>query len=89
MRAQRSKKMVLRNFGEVDEEKPLFQLFFLKDDEDRSVEVEEVEEINFEEVRKRLEQGESVFITHKGKQRLNTTLVAEKGEAELWYFSHM
>jgi len=81
--------MILRNFGEVDEEKPLFQLFFLKDDEDRSVEVEEVEEINFEEVKKRLEHGESVFITRKGKQRLNTTLVAKKDEAEHWYFSHI
>lgn len=39
--------MVMRNFFEVNEEKPLFQLFFLKDDEDESVEVEEVEEIDF------------------------------------------
>jgi len=79
--------MVLRNFGEVSEERPLFQLFFLKDDENQSVEVEEVEEINFDEVRKRLEQGESVFITRKGRQRSNTILVAEKDEAELWYLS--
>jgi len=27
--------MVLRNIIEVDEEKPLFQLFFLKDDENQ------------------------------------------------------
>ena len=79
--------MVLRNFGEVSEERPLFQLFFLKDDENQSVEVEEVKEINFEEVRKRLERGESVFITRKGRQRSNTILVAEKDEAELWYLS--
>lgn len=39
--------MVLSNVVEVNEEKPLFQLFFLKDDEDQSVEVVEVEEIDF------------------------------------------
>jgi len=92
------KRMVLRNVVKVDEEKPLFQLFFLKENEDRSVEVEEVEEIDFEEVKKRLEQGESVFITrkrkqklitHKRKQKLNMTLVAREDAAELWYFSRI
>jgi len=47
----------------IREEKPLFQLFFLKDDEDQSVDVDEVEEIDFREVEKRLNRGESVFIT--------------------------
>jgi len=83
------KRTVLRNVVEVDEEKPLFQVFFLKDDEYQSVEVKEVEEIDFEEVKKRLEQGESVFITRKRKQRLNKTLVAREDAAELWYFSHI
>jgi len=57
--------VVLRNVIDVDEEKPLFQLFFLRDDEGQSVEVKEVEEIDFDEVEKRLERGESVFITRK------------------------
>ena len=81
--------MVLRNVIEVNEEKPLFQLFFLKDDEDQRVEVEEVEEIDFRGVKKRLEQGESVFITRKRKQKLNTGLVAREDASELWYFSHI
>ena len=68
--------MVLRNVIEVDEEKPLFQVFFLKDDEDQSVEVVEVEEIDFREAERRLKQGESVFVTCKRKQELNTSLVA-------------
>jgi hypothetical protein len=52
---------------EIDEGKRLFQLFFLRDNEDQSVEVEEVEEIDFREVKKHLENGESVFITLKRK----------------------
>ena len=78
--------MVSRNVIEVNEEKPLFQLFFLKDDEDQRV---EVEEIDFRGVKKRLEQGESVFITRKRKQKLNTGLVAREDASELWYFSHI
>ena len=81
--------MVLRNFVETDEEKALFYLFFLKDDENQKVEVEEVEEIDFETVKRRLEQGESVFITRKRKQRLNTSLVTRENTAEPWYFSHI
>lgn len=34
--------MVLRKVTEVDEEKPLFQLFFLNEDENHSVEVEKL-----------------------------------------------
>ena len=76
--------MVLRNVIEVNEKKPLFQLFFLKDDEDRSVEVKEVEEVDFREVERRLKQGESVFITCKREQELKT-----KMQQNPWYFSHI
>lgn len=81
--------MVVRNVREVDEEKSRFQLFFLKDDEDQSVEVEEVEEIDFRKVKKRLEQGESVFITRKREQKLKTRLVTGEDAAEPWYFTHI
>lgn len=81
--------MVLRNVIEVYEEKPLFQLFFLKDDEDQSVEIEEVEKVDFREVERRLKQGESVFITHKRKQKLNMSVVAEEDVTESWYFTHI
>lgn len=40
------------------------------DDEDRTVYVEEAEEVDFEKVKKRLERGEEVFITRKGVQRI-------------------
>jgi len=79
--------MVLRRVIEVNEEKPLFQLFFLKNDKNQSTEVKEVEEIDFMEVKERLKQGESVFITHKRKQKFNTSLVAGEDAAEFWYFT--
>ncbi len=81
--------MVLRKVVEINKEKPMFQLFFLKEDEDGSVEVEEVEEIDFREVERRLKQGESVFITRKRKQKLNMSLVAREDAAEPWYFSRI
>jgi len=79
--------MILRNTTEVNEEKLLFQLFFLKNDDDLSVEVEEVEEIDFTEVKRHIEQGESVFITRKRKQEFNTILAAMEDAAEPWYFT--
>jgi predicted N-acetyltransferase YhbS len=81
--------MVLINIIEVNGEKPVFQLFFLKEDEDQSVEVEEVEDIDASEVQRRIEQGESVFITRKNRYKLNTSLVAAEDTAEPWYFSHI
>jgi len=67
----------------------MFQLFFLKDDEEQSVEVKEVEEIDFGNVKKRVEQGESVFITPKCKEKLETSLFEEEDIAEQWYFTHI
>ena len=72
-----------------EEEKPKFQLIFLKDDEDQSVEVVEVEKIVFTEVEKHLEQGESVFITTKQKKKLKPNLIAKESRAEILYFGHV
>jgi hypothetical protein len=79
--------MILRNTRDADEQKFLFQLFFLKNDDDMSVEVEEVEEIDFKAVKRHVEQGESVFITRRRKQEFSTTLVANEDAAELLYFT--
>ncbi len=53
-------------------DKPLFQVFFLKDDKDQSVRVAEVEEIDFEEVKAYIERGDAVFISRVHKN-LNYT----------------
>jgi hypothetical protein len=74
---------------ESNRENSVFQLFFLLDDEDQDIEVVEVREIDFEEVKKRLEKGESVFITRKRKQKLEPILVAGEETADPWYFYHI
>ncbi|MCW3977852.1 MAG: hypothetical protein NWE77_07965 [Candidatus Bathyarchaeota archaeon] len=70
------------------DEKPEFQIFFLRDDDEQSVEVQEVEKIDYEEVKKRVEHGESVFITRKSKEKSTRSLVEEESTVDLWYFSH-
>ncbi len=75
--------------GEFDLKKPLFRLFFLKNDEDLTVEVLEVEEINFTEIQKRLEAGESVFISCKNPQDLDPRQETREDPEESWYFPHL
>jgi hypothetical protein len=54
------------------EDRSLYQVMFLKNDRRQDVYVEEVEEIDFEELRRHLERGESVFITSRPEQKLCT-----------------
>ena len=68
------------------EKRTPFQLFFIKDDQDQNVESVEVDEIDFEEVKKRLENEESVYITSKQGQQPNVKFIAYKREKEPWYF---
>ena len=74
---------------ESNRENSVFQLFFLLNNENQDIEVVEVEEIDFTEVEKRLEKGESVFITRKRKQKLEPILVAGEETVEPWYFTHL
>ncbi len=78
----------IRNFDEK-KEKLLFHLFFLKNDEGQSVEVKDVEEVDFAEVEKRLEEGESVFITRKRQQHLDLRQVAREDAHGTRYFPHV
>jgi hypothetical protein len=66
-----------------------FQLFFLLGNENRDVEVVEMDKIDFAEVKKRLEKGESVFITHRRKKKSEQVLVASRETEDPWYFTHM
>ncbi len=79
--------MPSRKATSIYEEGSLFQLFFLKEDEDQSVEVEEVEEIDFAELKKHIERGESVFITRKREEKLDANLILEENATELLVFS--
>jgi len=74
-------------------EQRFFHLFFLKNDEDYNVEIEEVQEIDFTKIVERLERGESVFISPKHNREFDTKLLAKKASkedaAEPWYFTHL
>ncbi len=74
------KRLMSRNFDEIDKEKPLFQLLFLRNDDKQSVEVEEVEEIDMREVKEHLEQGESVFITLKRNEKFKKERVRRRSQ---------
>ena len=74
------KRLMSRDFDEIDKEKPLFQLLFLRNDDRQSVEVEEVEEIDMREVKEHLEQGESVFITLKRNEKLEKERVRRRSQ---------
>jgi hypothetical protein len=64
--------MVYRHVVEIIRERPLFQIMFLRNDKYRSVYVDEVEEMDFEIIKKHLEKGESIFITRKGKKGMSS-----------------
>jgi len=66
----RMAKVVTKTFT-IEDERPLFQVLFLKDDKNNSVEVEEANEVDFQKVKDHLENGEAVFITRRPDQRLN------------------
>jgi len=71
------------------EEKLLFLLFFLKNDEAQSVEVKDVEEVDFAEVEKRLKRGESMFISGKRRQHLDLGRFSMEDASETWYIPHI
>ena len=79
------KNEMLRNVMENKKKDAPLQLFFLKNDETQNVEVVEVDEIDFEEVKSRLERGESVFITRKQEQKSDMNFIAYDIVKEPWY----
>ena len=77
-----------RNVMENKKKDTSLQLFFLKNDETQNVDVVEVNEIDFEELKSRLEKGESVFITRKQEQKSDMNFIAYDLAKEPWYFIH-
>jgi len=74
--------------SETNENKPLFQVFLLKNNKALGVEIDEVKRIDFEMVTRRLKLGESVFIAQKRprERKLNKSLFDEK---KSWYLAHL
>jgi len=67
--------------------KPKFLIFFLINDEEQSVKVEEVEEVNLETIKRHLKKGESVFITPKRQEQ--NERATKPDERKLVYFTHI
>ena len=63
---------------------PLLQIFFLKNDEAQNVELQDVYEIDLEEIKRRIENGESVYIKQK-EQKPDVNFIAYKRENDPWY----
>ena len=80
---------MLKSVMKTKKKELTFQVFFLKNDEDQGVEVVEVEEVDLEEVKRRLEHGESVFITRKQEPKTRANLIANKVEKDPWYLSRI
>lgn len=66
------------NIARELEKKPVFQLIFLREDENQGVEVKEVDEIDFEEVKMRVENGDSVFITRRENEKIDISSLKHK-----------
>jgi hypothetical protein len=60
------------------EKRPVYQLIFLNEEENQGVEVKEVDEIDFTEVKRRVEKGDSVFITRKESEKVDTSSLMPK-----------
>ena len=73
-----------QNIMETKKKKALLQMFFLKNDETQNVEVQEVNEIDLEEIKRHLENGESVYIKQK-EQKPDVNLIAYHRERDPWY----
>jgi hypothetical protein len=82
---KRRKTEMLRNTAEERTKEAPFQLFFLKNDETKNVEVTEANKIDSEEVKRRLKQGESVFITRKREQKTDMGFITYELAREPWY----
>lgn len=88
----------MRKVKEFKGKRPLFQVLFLKEGIERGAEVKAVNEVDFGEVKKRLEQGEAIFIVPRQVRNVKRSYLSflgicirdsgKKQAAEPWYFTH-
>jgi hypothetical protein len=64
----------------------VFQVFFLKNNITQDRQEFELQNIDFDGVKKHLENGESVYITSKQEKRSNVKFIAYERLNEPWYF---
>jgi len=68
--------------GESESNRHKIIVYFLYDDEDQNVHVEEVEDLDLSHVTQHLDAGGSVFITHRREPEIYKTLYVEKELAD-------
>ena len=73
-----------KNIMKNRKKESLLQMFFLKNDETQNVEVQEGYEIDLEKVKRRLENGESIYIKLK-EQKPDSNFIAYERERDPWY----
>lgn len=73
-----TERRLARNIARELERRPVFQLIFLSEDENQGVEVKEVDQIDFAEVKMRVEDGDSVFITRRENEKIDTSSLKHK-----------
>lgn len=71
---------LLRRIAADLEPRPIFQLIFISNDESEDVEVKEVDEIDFAEVGMRVAKGDSVFITRRENEKLDTSCLKSRNK---------
>ena len=74
---------MLKKNLKTEKQEPLLKRFFIKNDETQNVEVQEVNEIDLEEVKRHLENGKSVYIKQK-ETKPDANFIAYKREKEPW-----
>jgi hypothetical protein len=65
----------------------MFQIFFLAQNQSQDVEILETKEIDIGEITQRLKLGESVFIKYKNQEMLDFQSNNKDGESNSWYFT--
>ena len=76
---------MIRNDFEAKKKEAPFLMFFLKNDENQTFESTEAEEIDLEEVKRHLENGESACITPKKEQKPDVNFIAYEQVKEQYY----
>jgi len=80
--------MLRSNPIEPKDQNQVFQLFFLINSENQDIEVVEVGEIDFTEVKRRLEKEEPASIARKHKRKLEPIMVASEETVKPRHFTH-
>jgi len=77
--------LALNEIIEALEQKPLFHVLFLKNDAEKSVRIDEVEDIDLDEIKTHLERGESIFITRGEKPEFKTPKLSNNLRGRIIY----